>query len=150
MSWAPAVSFYFKIEFSLTMGMADLAFQEISGLSVSMQVEEVEEGGESRFKHQLPKRRSHSNLVCKRALSPLLESPLSIWIKTIMEGDFTLPIVPVEAMVSLLNADGDKVASWYLSNVYPVKWELSAMESKKNELVIETIEFAYNTLTRIL
>jgi len=149
MNWSPPVAFYFKIEFSLTLGMSDLAFQEISGLYIEMEVEEVEEGGESRFKHQLPKRRKHGNLICKRALSPLMESPLSIWIKSILEGDFTLPIIPVEAMVSLLDADGNKLSSWYLSNLYPVKWQLSAMESKKNELAIETIEFAYNTITRI-
>lgn len=129
--WNPPVSFYFKIEFSKASGVFDMAFKEISGLSESMEVEEVEEGGESRFKHQLPKRRKHGNLVCKRALYSLKESPLARWVRDVLEGDFTKPIETASAFVSLLDHKGDKIAGWYLTNLYPVKWELEKFDSKK-------------------
>jgi len=148
--WIPPVSFYFKIEFSKSSGIFDMAFQEISGLSESMEFDEVEEGGESRFKHQLPKHRKHGNLVCKRGLVPLKDSPLGRWVRDTIEGDFSNPIETASAFVSLMDAKGDKIAGWFLSNVYPVKWELTALDSKKNDLAIETIEFVFNTIERKL
>lgn len=150
MDWAPPVSFYFNIEFDLSSDVFDLAFQEVSGLSISIEVEEVEEGGESRFKHQLLKRSKHGNLICKRALVPLGESQVGRWIRDTIEGDFGVPIVTSNATVSLLNEDGNKVSSWLLTNLYPIKWQLSAMDSIKNVLAIETIEFAYNAIERKL
>jgi len=149
-SWTPPVAFYFKIEFSKSSGVFDMAFQEISGLSAEMEVEEIEEGGESRFKHQLPKRRKHGNLVCKRALVPLKDSPLGRWARDTIDGDFSNPIETANAFISLLDAKGNKVAGWFLSNLYPIKWQVSAFDSKKNDLAIETIEFAFNTIERKL
>lgn len=34
-------------------------------------------------------------------------------------------------------------------NAYPVKWDISALNSQKNELVIETLEMAYTNLIRM-
>ena len=33
--------------------------------------------------------------------------------------------------------------NWSVLNAYPVKWDISALNSQKNELVIETLEMAY-------
>lgn len=146
--WAPPVAFYFKLEFSKASEIFEMAFSEVSGLSETVEVEEVEEGGEPGFKHKLPLRRKHNNLVCKRSLYPLKESPLSRWVRNVLEGDFSKPIEPANVFISILNEKGDKVAGWHLTNLYPVKWELSTLDSKKNELAIETIEFVYNTILR--
>ncbi len=142
--WAlPA--FYFKVEIE---GIDEIAFKEVSGLAVELETEEVEEGGETRFQHRVPVRKKHGNLVCRRGLYPLKESALSKWVSDILEGDFSKKIEPKNVFVSLLNAEGDKLCGWFLTNVFPVKWSIEPFNPPKNELTIETIEFAYNTIER--
>ncbi|MEZ4873956.1 MAG: phage tail protein [Flavobacteriaceae bacterium] len=58
------VSFYFKLSFK----GVDAAFQEVSGISKELGVEEVVCGGENRFKYRLPTTTSGQNLVLKRAV----------------------------------------------------------------------------------
>ncbi len=148
--WYPLAAFYFQIEFSNKSEIYDMEFQEVSGLSVEFETEEVEEGGETRFKHRVLTRQKHGNLVCKRALRPLKESALAEWLNGILESDFSQKIEPVDAFVSLLNAEGKKLCGWSLTNLYPVKWDIGLFNSQKNEPAIETIEFAYNTINRKL
>jgi len=58
------VGFYFELSFR----GEDAAFQEVSGMSKELSVEEVVCGGENRFKYRLPTVSSSQNLVLKRAL----------------------------------------------------------------------------------
>lgn len=147
-AWAPPVAFYFNLEFSKESGFEDQAFMEVSGLTVSIETEELEEGGESSFKHRLPKKSTHGNLICKRALSPLKDSKLSTWINGIVNGNYTPQINPCNVFISLLNGEGQKVCGWFLTGLYPLKWDIGAFNSQKNELAVETIEFSYNTIER--
>ena len=149
-TWNPPVSFYFLVEFSKKSGISDVAFMEISGLSVEMETEEVEEGGESRYKHRVPVRQKHGNLVCKRALYPLKDSSLAKWVKKIIDGDFSQKIETADVFISLLNHEGEKMCGWFLTGLYPLKWDVTPFSSQKNELAIETIEFVYNTIERKL
>lgn len=148
--WRPIAGFFFLVEFGRNKAEFDMAFSEVSGLSVEIETEELEEGGESRFKHRLPKRRVHGNFVCKRALQPLKDSELSKWVHSTLEGDFGQPIKTTNAFVSLLDEKRNKVSGWSVINVYPVKWSLAPFDSARNELAIETIEFACHAIERKL
>ena len=53
-------------------------------------------------------------------------------------------------MVSLADAEGDPVASWSIGRAYPVKWSVGGFDAMKNEIAIETMEFAYHSLKRTL
>lgn len=55
MSDIPFSSFYFRLSFLGAASKLDVAFQEVSGLSVQIDTEEVTCGGENRFKYRLPK-----------------------------------------------------------------------------------------------
>ena len=146
--FAPPVAFHFSVAFQGTSPpVADMAFQEVSGLDREIETESVVEGGENRFVHQLPKPAKHGNLKLKRAMTTAA-SGLVQWCKTVIEGDFAEPIKPKDIIVSLLDEDGKPVAVWSITNAYPVKWNLGAFDAMKNELAIETIELAYNTLVR--
>ena len=65
----------------------DTSFMEVSGISSEIDVEQVVEGGENRFVHQLPKGIKHPNLEMKRGIAPMT-SPLVKWCKAVMEKDF--------------------------------------------------------------
>lgn len=140
------VSFYFKMEFSIGPDRPELAFREVSGLMVELDMEKINGGGENGFGFRLPKRIKHTNLVCKRALVPLEQGVLSDWIKSFF--DYRERIKPCSILVSLVDAQGNKLAAWNVTDAYPVKWEISHLDARKDEPVIETLEMAYNDIIR--
>src|SRR4051812_26668583 len=91
----PPAAFFFKVEFSSTQTNGDNSFQEVSGLTTEIDLEQVPEGGENRFVHQLPKGVKHPHLELKRGVA-LLSSQLVQWCKSVLEGDFSEPIVAQE------------------------------------------------------
>lgn len=144
----PPVAFYFNVHFIGPLPIMDMAFMEVSGLTVEMDTEEIEEGGG--VKRKVPTRMKHGNLVCKRPMKPIAMSGLSMWTASCMEGDFSVPIPTCEVVVTLLQAPGIPQCGWALADAYPVKWDIAPFDSKKNEVAIETIEFAYNVIKRIM
>jgi phage tail-like protein len=144
----PPVAFHFSVVFmGMTPPVPDMAFQEVSGLESGLETESVVEGGENRFVHQLPKPAKRGNLKLKRAMTSYA-SGLVHWCKSTIEGDLAEPITPKDITVSLLNEMRLPVAVWSVGNAYPVKWSVGGFDAMKNELAIETIELAYNTLER--
>ncbi len=144
----PPVAFYFKVSFATASGISDTSFQDVSGISAEIETETVEEGGENRFKYQLPKAVKHPNLVLKRGITTL-NSPLAKWCKNVFDGEFLQPITPTSVNVYLMDADQNAVCAWTFANAYPVKWDVSSFNSTKNEVVIETIELTYSYSERI-
>jgi phage tail-like protein len=121
----------------------DYAFQEVSGISAEMGIEEITEGGENRFKYKLPTGGKYGNLTVKRGLvTP--DSQLATWCADTVGSDLSQPIAPKTINVMLLNPDGQPLMIWNFVNAYPVKWSISDLHSKDGEIVIESIEFAYN------
>lgn len=145
----PPSGFYFKVVLSATMGLADTSFKQVSGITTEIETEDVVEGGENRYVHQLPKKVKHPKLVLKRGIASLT-SPLVIWCKSVLEADFILPIVTMPIVVYLMDENSLPLRAWSFSNAYPVKWEVDAFESMKNEVAVETIELAYNYAFRLL
>ncbi|MBO7507778.1 MAG: phage tail protein [Paludibacteraceae bacterium] len=122
-----------------------MAFSEVSGISAELQTEEVAEGGNNSYKYRLPKPPKYGNLVLKRALSTT-PSILVMWAN---EAIYNFNFYPCTAIVTLLNEDHIPVKVWAFNNAYPVKIEVSQLGANKNELVIETLELAYNYSKRI-
>lgn len=143
----PPVAFYFGVSFPGSADIDDTSFKEVSGIGSEMDLESVEEGGENRFTHQLPRRLKHANLVVKRGITNT-SSKLVKWVQESLESDFLGSFVTKQIQVCLFNPSGDPLHTWVFDNAYPVKWEVQGFDSEKNELVIETIEFAYNTVKR--
>jgi phage tail-like protein len=143
------VAFQFTVSLGAVPTSIDSSFQEVSGLEQSMELEELREGGENRFVHQLPKGVQQKKLVLKRGLATL-GSPLIAWCKATLEGGLTIPIVPAPLTINLLDELGIPVRTWLFNNAYPVRWDAEAFNSTKNEVALETIELAYQYAQRIL
>jgi phage tail-like protein len=133
------VGFYFELSFK----GEDAAFKEVSGISKELSMEEVVCGGENRFKYRLPTVSSSQNLVLKRALIPN-GSKLVDWCASSMDEGLASPIETHDVSVSLLDASGTVSVMWTFYNAYPVKYSVSDLKSQENEIVIESIELAYN------
>ncbi len=142
----PPVGFHFKVEFSLSGAKdGDVRFQEVSGLTAELGVEEVAEGGENRFAHRLPTRAKYSNLVLKRGL--MTDSALIDWCKSAISG-FTFK--PTTVNVTLLNENHKPVGGAFsFVRAWPVKWSVSDFKAQENGIVVETLELAYNYFSRI-
>ncbi len=140
--WDLPVAFYFRVK----IGDNEYAFKEVSGLSSQIDTESISEGGVNDFTYLLPKQTKHSNLVLKRAMSPLDNSDV-YWIRRTLEGDFS-DVRTQPVTVQLLNDQEIAIYTWTCQNAYPVKWEVEKLDSEKSNILIESIEFAYTTLNR--
>ncbi|KKO44074.1 phage tail protein [Arsukibacterium ikkense] len=143
----PLPAFYFRVKFAATGDSTDTAFQEVSGIGVQMDTEEVIEGGENRFVHKLPKAVKHSNLVLKRGIADV-NSPLIKWCLKVFEQGLDSAITPMTISVALLDSNGQPARSWGFVNAWPVSWQVEAFNASKNEVAIEKLEFSYQYLSR--
>ena len=139
----PPVAFYFQLSFSGVSGKVDVSFKEASGLTMEMGTEEIAEGGNNKFKHRVPTIAKYSNLVLKRGLVPS-DSEVAKWCVDTITGGLAEVITTKNIIVSLLDEKGSPLKSWSFVNAWPVKWEVSEFNSMNNEIVIETLEFAFS------
>jgi phage tail-like protein len=153
-AYYPPSGFHFKVEFLGVSGMSgdtEQRFQEVSGLSVEVETEELREGGENRFVYKLPKRAKYPNLVLKRGL--LTNTAILGWFKSAMNTYFTVPIYdfqPADILITLMDETESGVAAWKVFQAYPLKWSSSDFRASDNSVVVETLEFAYQYFERIL
>jgi len=145
----PPTGFYFQLQFDGSSSLRDNAFQEVSGLTVELEVEEVREGGQNMYKHKLPSVARYSNLVLKRGFVSV-DSPLANWCTaTLFLADFTKPIQTIDVKLDLLNEKGTPLASWVFMEAWPVKWSMSDFKSMDSSLAIENLELAYSAFLRV-
>jgi len=133
-----AVSFYFELLFKAET----IAFQEVSGISAELSVEEIVCGGENRFKYKLPTAVTSQNLLLKRALIPV-NSQLVSWCKDSIGGGLANKIETNDVSVNLLGADQMVCMKWTFHDAHPVKYSFSDLKSQESGLVIESIDLAY-------
>ena len=116
----------------------DVKFQEVSGLSVEMEMETRVEGGEQRFVHNLPVRTKFGDVTLKRG--KFLGSGILHWCRqAIDEFQFS----PSNVMISLMNADHVPLYNWYLINAIPKRLEVSGFNAQNSEIVVETLVLSY-------
>ena len=144
MVYYPPVAFHFRVEIGIPgLPENDTRFQEVSGLTRELGVEQVTEGGENRFEHRLPSRGKFGNLVLKRGM--LTDSGVTTWIVDAVEN---FVFTPADVLVSLLNENHEPLAAWSFSGAWPVKWQISGLKSTDNNVVVETLELAYRYFTK--
>ena len=137
----PIPSFYVSVIFELLPQFSvDTKFQSVNGLKVTMETESYTEGGQNKFKHNLPLRSGYQDLVLKRGLTSDV-SGLSMWCNQALE-DFVF--YPANLIISLLNEKGNPLKVWYVSHAIPLSYEFSDFDAEQNKIVIETITLKYN------
>lgn len=135
----PPVGFHFSVVIEMfPQTPQDFRFQSVSGLSVDIPTETVAEGGELRFKHQLPGVPQFGKLTLKRGL--FHGSFIINWVKNAVER---FEFEPKNVLVTLLNNLHLPVAIWHVYNAYPTKWTVSEFNAEQNAVVIETLELTY-------
>jgi phage tail-like protein len=121
----------------------DGKFSEVSGISYEIEHESYYEGGENRFAYQLPKGTQYSPLILKRGMVSSTSS-LGAWITDTMSQGLNQPVELKHIMVVLLSDENVPLVGWLFINAYPTKWMVTDLNANQNEIVIETVEFAYH------
>ena len=137
-------AFFFEVSFSGAVSIDDTAFQEVSGLESTLDVETVVEGGVNNFVHRLPKPVKQGTIKLKRALVRR-DNGLVDWCQSVLQGGFTEKIKTMSLKIKLLDVEGTPIREWGVAHAYPVKMSVAAFDAMKSELAIETIELAYNS-----
>jgi phage tail-like protein len=146
--WYPATGFYFKIEIAGITDTSENSFKEVSGLSVELGSEKLVEGGVNNYTVELPTQVSASNLVLKRGTLSK-KGKLVKWIEDSINTDYSKPLELKNILVKLLNQNGKPLITWTFNNARPVKYQVTDLDSLKNEVLVETMEFTYTFYKRL-
>lgn len=140
----PPVGFHFRVEFQGVPGAKsqDTFFKEVGGLSQELSVESINSGGENRFSFKLPGRAQYPNLTLKRGY--FIDSALAGWINDAIEH---LDIRPATVIITLLNEKHEPLQTFRCVNAWPVKWSVSDFNAEESQIVVESIELAYQYFT---
>jgi phage tail-like protein len=153
-TYYPPPGFYFRVTVlgvgavAAELSGVDASFQEVSGIEARWDTEDVVEGGENRFVHRLPRPARYSDLVLKRGVVTRA-SFFAEWAGAQIGSRLSLPIVTQNLMVTLLNPNAIPLVAWVFVNAWPLKWEISRLDSMSNEIATESMEFAYSWFQRI-
>lgn len=137
----PLTAYHFVVAFELFPQLPhDLRFQEVSGLTVNMEMEPYREGGQNRFEHQLPVKTTYTDLTLKRGMFELPSGIMAWCINAVQHFEFQ----PTNLLVSLLNDQHVPVQSWYVVNAIPKSVEFSNLNAEESQVAIETLVLSYN------
>jgi len=140
----PFATFKFHVEVG---GITQAAFSDCSGLEMSTEVFEYQEGGLNEYVHKIPGRTKVSNVTLKRGFTTSNE--LFKWYKemekALLEGKrFAFQQVTI---ILYSSADRNERVRWTLDKAFPVKWVGPAFKTDEAAIAVETLEFAHHGIT---
>jgi phage tail-like protein len=120
-------------------------FREVTGLQLTVGVEEYQEGGQNGFVHKLPGRMSWPHLVFRRGLTD--SDALFTWVaKTSGEGfaanENKLP--RCTGAVTVVDSVGGRLRSWEFDGVFPVRWTGPELSADRHDFLEEELEVAHH------
>ena len=149
----PLPAFYFAVSMAgieldqpASTGV-DASFSEISGLESSVSTEDVREGGQNQFVHRLPIGSTQKNVVMKRGVVNQ-SSPMADWAANTIGSTLASPIRTQTLVVMLLGPDHTPTFAWNIQRAWPVRWDWGTLHSTRNEVLVESIEFAHSGISR--
>jgi phage tail-like protein len=126
----------------------DTSFQEVSGLEVQFETEEVVEGGQNRFVHKLPTRTKYSNLLLKRGVVTQA-SAFGGWVSRALSAGLVRQGGGAKTIgIKLINEKKQPLVAWNVFGAYPLRWEHTPLNAMGNDVLIETIELSYQFFQR--
>ncbi len=131
-------AFRFEVIFELLGQKFPIRASEVSGLSVSVETENIKEGGQNEYIQKLPTYPQYPNMIIKRAMD--VDAHLYKWLANSIT---TFTFIPIPLTVLMLSENQEPILTWRVANAYPVKWEVSTLQADQSNLAIESLELAY-------
>lgn len=123
-------------------------FREVSGLSVSVEFQEVTEGGQNFFVHKLPGRFTFPNVTLRRGLTE--DNGLIAWIDECTAGGFEKKgkkLKRTTVAIVLLSSNGKRLRTWTLQEAFPVSWKGPDFSIQNDDFLVEEVEIAHHGFT---
>lgn len=120
-------------------------FTEVTGLEVSIETEDIQEGGQNGYVHKLPGRMSWPNITLKRGFTK--QDNLLKWLREASGEQFAAnknKLTRKTAAITLLNGKGSRIRSWEFDGAFPVKWSGPSFVAGTGEAASESLEITHH------
>ena len=133
---------YANFNFVVDAGFGEeIAFAEIELPAAEIETIEYREGADrTNASRKLPGRVRYGNVVLRRGVTGSLE--LWEWFKAVRDGQ---PLRR-DVRVTLLDEARNPVQAWIFRDAWPTKYHPSDLNAKGNEVLIETLELAVESI----
>lgn len=138
----PYGSFGFRVNLKDAEGHELGCFQEASGLSIQVGVEDMAEGGLNSTTHKVITGTSYANIVLKRGLCSadmygIIEKVVNA------KGNITR----IDGSIDLLDDAGNPIKTFSFVRGIPVKWDGPSLSVMSDAIATESLEIAHEGLT---
>jgi phage tail-like protein len=138
----PTVGVFFGLVVDWLENKKDLGnFISCEGLSLEVQTEDREEGGNNGFVWKLPVRVKYSNVKFTRPIGPGSVA-VSEWFAELAKG-----VTRTTAQITAMTSKGEPLVTWSLDGVLPVKWQGPSFSAESPKVATETLEIAHHGFT---
>jgi len=135
----PLPAFHFSVDW----GGTQLAFSEVTGLNIEVQIIEYRDGLSPEFSMvKMPGLKKYGNITLKRGVFAS-DNEYFEWLNTIKMNKPEQR----DVIVSLLNEEHEPVMTWKINNAWPTKITSPDMKASGNEAAIETLEIAHEGIS---
>jgi len=128
--------------------LGDGGFQECSGLEVSMDVHDYNEGGRNDAVIRRVGRAKYSNIVFKRGMffgdGNAVQRELWEWLQNIVAG--RRPVARYDGIIEVKTQARDTVATWVFERGLPVRISGPHLNARTGDIAIEELHIAPETL----
>lgn len=127
--------------------LCDGGFQEVSGLEIEMDVQDLLEGGRNQAVIRRYGRGRFPLLVLKRGLlydSDRVDARFWRWMQDALDG--VRPLQRVDGLLRVMAADGSVRANWGFERGLPAKLRGPELNAKTGEIAIEELAIAHEGL----
>lgn len=135
----PYRNFRFRVEMD---GIDQAGFNEVSGFDASIDVIEYREGNEATTPRKLPGLTKYGNITLKWGTTDSMD--LYEWMQECVQGTIERKMVTIIA----LDEEGGDVATWQITEAWPVKYSAPTFNGLGAEVAIEFVELAHEGMTR--
>ncbi len=118
-------------------------FNECSGLEMSLDIEEYQEGGRNGYVHRFPTRTTWTNIVLKKGIRK--DADLWHWQYAFTQG----VVMRRDGIISLLNERREPHTIWYFRRGLPVKYTAPSLNAQQNQVAIESLEIAHEGIIQM-
>lgn len=128
--------------FMVSINGEQSSFQEVSGLDMETQPIEYRQGNSKIFSTiKMPGLKKVGNVTLKKGVFKQ-DSIFQEWYSKVKMNTISRSTV----VINLLDENGSSVMSWTLNNAFPTKISGTDLKSEGNEVAVESVEIAYETL----
>ncbi len=145
-------SSYFGVTIDFVTGPGYLGrFEKVSGLGVSVDIEEVAEGGENQYVHKLPGRFRWEDLEFERGLIDV--DSLYAWLQLTSGNNFADAgnmILRHTGAITMFTADRIPLRIWTFKGAVPLRWSGPSFDASSDQVATEKLTVAHHGLIRVL